>query len=184
MSIVPATVRDLTYIAANLRPEDQREIACQLSPEARTGDIAAVAAHSTEAWVATLRGQPVAAWGVAPLAWSVLSIWAFGTRHMTRAVPAMTRQIGERVDAWIEAGVTRVEARSIVGHDKAHRWMRALGAQELPCPCWGRGGEDFILFAWTAQDWKDRRNVRTGGGRVGSVVVGGAVGRSRRQAAG
>jgi len=153
--VVPATLRDVTYIAANIRPEDWREIACQLSEEVTPTDVAAWSLTGREAWVATVRGQPVAAFGVhdATNARNVLMIWAWGTPKMWRAVPEMTRFIRERVEVWITEGVTRVEARSIEGHGSAHRWMRALGGESEPLPGWGKGGEDFLLFWWTQETW-------------------------------
>lgn len=151
----PANIRDLSFICANMRAEDWREIECQWPEGASRNEIAAAALSSPEAWVASWKGQPVAAFGVQPLNWSALSIWAFGARAMWRAVPELTRFIlGECVPRWIASGVTRVEARSIVGHDAAHRWMRGMGASEVASPCWGRNGEDFMLFSWTRDQFR------------------------------
>lgn len=160
VEIIPATLRDLTYIAANMRPEDWREIECQFPEGITSFEIAALAGQFGEAWVATSSSQPVAAFGAAPLTYNVLSVWAWGTKGMRRAIPAIGRFLrDERAPDWIASGVTRLEARSIAGHHSAHRWMTSLGATSQPCPEWGRRGEDFILFSWTrAKDW-DQTNV-------------------------
>ena len=141
-----------------MRPADWAEIACQYPEGTSRSQIAYIASLSGEAWVASRLGQPIAAFGAHPLsgAGNVLSVWCFGTRATRRVVPAITRFIREDcVPRWIAAGVTRVEARSIDGHFAAHRWMRALGATGVLTPGWGRDGENFTLFAWTARDWND-----------------------------
>lgn len=138
-----------------MRSEDWREIACQWPEGTSPTQIAMIAGSYGEAWCAHWRGQPVAAFGAVPITVSVLSIWAWGNRSMVRAIPAVTRFItGELVPRWIGEGVTRVEARSVAGHDTAHKWMRSLGASAVPLPCFGRNGENFILFGWTRKDWR------------------------------
>lgn len=153
VEIVPGTLRDLSFIATNLRPQDQREIYCQL-PEGITPAEIAVLSMMGRTWVAVLDGQPIAAFGIVPIAASVLSLWCWGTPRMTRAVPAITRYVrDELAPEWARLGVTRVEARSIAGHDAAHRWLRGQGFSSVPCPSYGRGCEDFLLFAITRRDW-------------------------------
>jgi hypothetical protein len=156
--IEPATLRDVTFIAANMRSEDWAEIACQISAEVTPTHVAAWSLSGREAWVAHWHDQPVAAFGIhnATPAGNVVTVWAWGTRRMRRVVPEMTRFVADAVPRWIEEGITRVEARSIYGHVEAHRWMRGLGAHEQPCPAWGKHGEDFILFSWTEEAWLTR----------------------------
>lgn len=155
VSIVPINLRDASYVAANLRPEDWREIACQLPDGTEPLALAWMAAEgSGEAWTASWKGQPVAAFGASPMTPSVLSLWAWGTKGMWRVAGSIERFVtADCVPRWLEAGITRVEARSIVGHVMAHRWLRRLGFAEQPCPQWGKAGEDFILFSWTRKEW-------------------------------
>lgn len=155
--ILPATIRDVTYVASNMRTDDWREIACQCAPRLSPYEVAAWALQGREVWAAHVKGQPVAIFGVhhATPAGNVLTVWAWGTRGMWRAVPDISRFIlDDRVPAWIEDGVTRVEARSDLRHTSAHRWMRSLGAAEEPLAQWGRNGEDFVLFWWTRERWQ------------------------------
>lgn len=155
VEIVPATLRDLTWIAAHMRPEDWAEIAPIGAEGIEPHDVAWQASQSPEAWVARWKDQPVAALGVQPLVATVLNAWAFGTKALWRAVPALTRFVlEERVPDWLRVGITRVEARSIAGHDRAHRWMIAMGAHPTPCRSFGRNGEDYVMFAWLAEEFR------------------------------
>lgn len=145
--IEPADYHSLMDVIGSMRADDRREIECQyveisgyeLTHRCLAGD----------AWVAVIEGEPVAAFGVQPIAASTLQIWAFGTDDMKRAVPAMSRFImGPCLMRWIEDGFTRVEARSIADHETAHRWMGSLGGVPSPCKAFGKNGEDFVMFAW------------------------------------
>lgn len=159
VAIVPATLRDVSFVCANLCDEDRTELECQFPLKTYPWHIALlhwpeVNRSQGEAWCATLDGQPVQAFGVLPStpAGNVLIVWAFGTASRRRAIPAVTRFILAQVPRWLAAGVTRVEARAMVGHPTAFRWLRGLGASETLLPCWGRDGQDFVLLSWT----KDR----------------------------
>lgn len=158
VSIVPPTLRDITYIAANVRPEDWREIACQIPDGVTALDVALWSVSAGQAWVAKLGDQPVALFGASPqtAAGNVLALWAWGTKRMRRVAPAITRFVRDgRAPEWVEAGITRVEARSIAGHYDAHRWLSSIGLLAEPLPQWGKGGEDFILFSMTLNRWRD-----------------------------
>lgn len=158
ISIVPPTLRDVTYIAANIRPEDWREIACQMPDGTTAIDVALWSVSAGQAWVARIDNQPVALFGASPqtAAGNVLALWAWGTKRMRRVAPAITRFVrDDRAPEWIAAGKTRAEARSIAGHTEAHRWLSGLGFIAEPLPQWGKGGEDFILFSMTLDRWRD-----------------------------
>lgn len=151
--IEPANLRDCTYIGANLRDEDRREIMCQL-PAGITGAVmaASVLAGVPEdwTWVASVDGQPAAVFGFQPYTVPVWLAWAWGTRHLPRAMPAITRWCWSQEQRLLDAGVMRLEARSIEGHHQAHRWLEALGCKRVcDLPDHGRNGELFHLYAWT-----------------------------------
>lgn len=154
--IVPATLRDVTFIGANLRPADAREILCQV-PEGTRGSEFAASAFQTLAegwsWIAELDGQPVCAFGFQPFTVPVWIGWAFGTRRMIRAVPAMTAHCLAQEARMIEAGVRRVEVRTITDHDLSKRWLAHLGCRKCcDLPDHGRKGEAFELWAWQLTD--------------------------------
>ncbi len=154
--IMPATLRDIAFVTANLRPEDRREI--KASADLASTVEAAVIAYETSkdwSWTVQLSGQPVAAFGVAvtsPLTPHIRAAWAFGTRRFRRAVPAISRFASvEWPDRLAAENVRRLEVRSLAGHDIAHRWLAALGARpEGDLVAFGTGGETFRLWAWTS----------------------------------
>ena len=80
--IVPATLRDLSYIAANLRPEDRAEIDCQC--DGWTPALLALTALQGLAYVAELDGNPEAGFGAAEQRSGLWTAWSWGTRRMWR----------------------------------------------------------------------------------------------------
>jgi RimJ/RimL family protein N-acetyltransferase len=152
IDFVEPTLRDCTYIGAHLRPEDRREVMCQV-PEGSFGSVALAAmmadASPLWTWVVRIDDQPVAVFGFHPLTVPVWQAFALGTRRMTRAIPAITRWCWAQEQRLLDAGVRRLEARSIEGHDSAHRWLERLGCSRVcDLPDHGRDGELFYLYAW------------------------------------
>ena len=153
--IVGANLRDLSYIASNLRPEDFAEIDCQFD----VWSPAMLAAVSLQgfAYVAEVNGNPEAAFGAAEQRSGLWIAWSWGTRRMKRCIPRITdfffQVLGPDVAA---AGASRVEARPLAGNDMAVRWLRKLGATErCLLPGFGKDGQDFLLFDWTRDRWAD-----------------------------
>lgn len=155
-------LRDICYVASNLRDEDRREVFA--TAVLSSGSEAGVISFSTSpgwCWTAWLDGQPVAAFGVAlgnPVYQPhIRHGWLFGREGTRRCIPSITRFcIREWPRRLISEGVTRVEVRSIDGHDLAQRWLLAVRARyEGRMTGYGTKGEDFHLFAWLAEDWKD-----------------------------
>lgn len=161
IEIKPGTRRDVTYIAVNMRQHDTHEILAMLPDWMAPGQAGLLCFEATPdafCWTAFCKGDPACAFGVAPQSpltpW-LWSAWAFGTKRMVRAVPAITRHIEQvLIRQAIEAGATRVEARSLIDHDIAHRWLAGLGAtREGVCRTYGRNGEDYELWAWLKEDF-------------------------------
>lgn len=153
--IVGATLRDLTYIVANLRPEDRQEIECQVE----YWDITTIALAAMQgfAYVVELDGNPEAAFGACEQRSGLWIAWSWGSKRMPRCVPAITRffhaVLGNQVS---KAGAWRVEARPLAGNELAVRWLKRLGATErCALPSYGKNGEDFLLFDWTRESWND-----------------------------
>lgn len=146
-------LRDLSYIAANLRQADYWEIDCQAdywSPESL-----AYSALQGMAYVAELDGNPTAAFGATLARTGLWTAWSWGGRRMHRCVPAITRFFWSVLGPDVAAsGAHRVEARAMAGNDLAERWLARLGAtRRCDLPGYGRGGEDFILYDWTRESW-------------------------------
>ncbi|PAP92658.1 hypothetical protein [Mesorhizobium wenxiniae] len=153
LRIIPATLRDLSYIAANLRPEDRAEIDCQL--DAWSPALLALTALQGFAYVAELDGNPEAGFGAAEQRGGLWIAWSWGTHRMKRCVPGITEffhaVLGPKVAA---RGAWRVEARALAANELALRWLIRLGAtQRCRLPGYGRNGEDFLLYDWTRESW-------------------------------
>jgi len=150
--IEPANLRDCTYIGANLRPEDRREVMCQV-PEGMYGStvLGSMLEALSPEWtrIASVDGQPAVLFGFQFVTAPVWQSFALGTSRPPRAIPAITRWCWDQEQRLIDAGVRRVEARSIEGHVTAHRWLERLGCQRVcDLPDSGRNGELFHLYAW------------------------------------
>jgi hypothetical protein len=163
IDFVEPTLRDVTYIGANLRPEDHREVMCQV-PAGAFGSTALAAMSdgmlSGWSWVVRVDNQPVAVFGFHPLTVPVWQAFALGTRRMTRAIPAITRWCWAQEQRLLDAGVRRLEARTIEGHDTAHRWLERLGCSRVcELPDHGRDGELFYLYAWHLGAGRPTRNT-------------------------
>lgn len=152
VTIGAATLRDVSYILGNLNKADHAEIWCQAPDGATPAEMAAGIVVFGSAFVAYVDGAPAAAFGFSPMtpAGNVLSAWAFGTKRSARAMKAIVEfAASELMPAWLDAGVTRLEARSLASHRKAHRWMEETGAvREADIPEFGRSGEAFVLYVW------------------------------------
>ena len=155
VTISRATLRDTTWIGAQMQAGDRREIMCQMPPGALASEAAALCwqASPMARWQAEIDGEPVAAWGAMILTYPVWQAWAFGTRRMRRAIPAMRRHIVAAVPEIVALGARRLEVRAMSGHSTAHLLLISLGAKyacELPFS--GHGGEVFELWFWTVEN--------------------------------
>ena len=152
VDIRPATLRDVTYIAANMREQDWREISC-LTNETRLGIGALSYLAAPEfTYVAWYRGDPVTAFGISPSAIATCWIgWAYGRSLLPRTIPAITRFFRSTLrQRALDVGIRRVEVRSIIDHDVSHRWLTGMGAtREAELPDYGMTGETFVLYSWT-----------------------------------
>ncbi|RWB24667.1 hypothetical protein [Mesorhizobium sp.] len=153
LRIIPATLRDLSYIAANLRPEDWAEIDCQFDEWSPA--LLALTALQGFAYVAELDGNPEAGFGAAEQRGGLWIAWSWGTRRMRRCVPGITEFVHAVLGPKVAArGAWRVEARALAANELALRWLGRLGATErCRLPGYGRNGEDFLLYDWTRESW-------------------------------
>ncbi len=155
VAIAPATLRDVAFVTANLRPQDRTEIFASADIVSQVeAAVIAVEMSRDFCWTAKITGQPVAAFGVAetsPLTPHIRTAWAFGTDRFRRAVPAISRFATTHWPARLKSdGVRRLEVRALADHDIVHRWLASLGAAfEGTLHCYGTAGEAFRLYAWT-----------------------------------
>lgn len=166
--IEQAGAREVSFVAAHMRAADRREIYCQRVDDcARTMALTMAYASPVHCYAAFDAGSPVAAFGASEQHPNMWTGWAFGTKQMRRAVPAISRHIRRHmIPDLLKAGAHRVEVRSIVGHDIAHRWLASLGAErEASLRGFGKNGEDFILFAWRREQFTDTGKALTASGQ-------------------
>lgn len=148
-----ATLRDASFVMANLRPDDDREVMCQLPLGLKNYEIAKMLQYSAlESWVACYDDAPAGFFGVTHMTVACASIWALGTKRFARVAPTVTRVVREDIaPRMVKAGYRTLEARSHIEHLSAHRWMHLTGAQQVDNPyVYGRNGEQFITFRWTS----------------------------------
>jgi hypothetical protein len=154
-----ATVRDMCWIAAHMRPNDWREISALIGDVPRRDAALMMLASSRRphggvyAWQVEEDGQPIAAWGFSYVYEHVASAWSYGTSRMCRAIVPITGWSQIYLPQLFEAEKQqRVEVRTIEDHDISHKWLRRVGA-ELECvlPCYGRHGETFHQYVWTRE---------------------------------
>jgi hypothetical protein len=161
VSILPATLRDLSYIAAHMRAPDRAEVECQIDE----WDAAAIAAISLRdfAFCVELRGNPEAAFGCGQVRQGYWLAWSWGTGRYVRCVPTMARFItGWLIPAVYEAGAHRVEARALASHTEAHRFLERLGGhRRCALPGFGKNGEAFVLYEWLRANYVLRKHVLT-----------------------
>lgn len=151
IEIKPATLRDASYVMANMRAQDQAEVMCQVPAATKTHELAYHLLMGSEAFAASYNGQPAVFFGTSPINVACLSIWAVGTKRMQRAVPAVTKFLRGHVDTKVAQGYRTIEARSLETHYSAHRWIEGAGGVRSGEPfVFGRDGEKFLLFRWTA----------------------------------
>lgn len=151
-TVRPACFRDASYIVANMRPEDETEILCQLPDGLKRHEIAYMLLMGGDAFVAFDGDLPVLFFGTHPINVCTLSAWAIGTRRTWRVLVEATRWlIADYLPGKMDEGYTSMEARSHVDHRQAHGWMESTGAVvHGPSFVYGRNGEKFLLYRWTA----------------------------------
>lgn len=154
ITIEDATLRDMTFIAANMRDADRREIGAVFPGAPHEVATALFMASPGLCWVARIGLDPVAAYGIAALMPGVGSGWAYGTKRMRRAVPAMTEYGRRRIAPLLIAeGFRRVEVRTAIDHDLSHRWLESLGFVREGIAVDYGDGLDFVTYAARKRDW-------------------------------
>jgi hypothetical protein len=167
-----ATYGALHYVLSNLCDGDRTELlATCWQPEKLAEELATrIMARNGMALVAS-EERPITAFGLVPLCPGVGVAFAFSTTEYARSVIPVTRWIRTIGTTFaIRAGYHRIEARAMQ-RPYFDRWMRLVGAKaEAKLECFGKGGEDFILYRWLAREHAQQsrtthRPVAAGNGR-------------------
>jgi hypothetical protein len=147
----PVSQEGLTHIVRNLRERDRREIFAMRWNDDEGELVAAVYQVAGDLWrMWTLDGEPVAVNGVVPVRPGVVIAGAFGTRKWRAVVRPMTRWSLDYVLPVLRmSGHHRGEAYVLATNTDSRRWIELLGGEvECLLKGYGRGREDFLLYAW------------------------------------
>jgi len=146
--IRPITLRAAHYVAANMRAADAREIFATRHDNDRARLAEGAAALAPCAYVAG-EGEPIACIGATEMWPGVWQAWMFATdRFADIGLPLTRWVIRDMIPGLIRAGAHRAHCYSIEGHDRAHRWLEALGfVHEATHQGYGRNGEAFRVYA-------------------------------------
>jgi hypothetical protein len=152
--IRPLELSAVTAIARSMRAADRREIfACRFreDPDELAAQVLAVATCGFVAWSPAQPVAVVAAVEAWPGFWRVAM---FATDQWPRVAASTTRAVRRAmIPALLVAGGRRAECCSDAEHQDAHRWLVRLGfVPEARLWSYGKRGEDFILFAWRAEN--------------------------------
>lgn len=147
----PVTEAGLHHIVKNLRLRDRQEIFALRWDDDEAWfvtDILHVAGELWRMW--SLDGEPVAVNGVVPVRPGVVAAGAFGTKKWRSIVRPMTRWSLEYVIPILKnSGHHRGEAYVLAANTDSRRWIELLGGEiEAALKGYGRGREDFLLYAW------------------------------------
>lgn len=145
-------------VLASLREADALEMAACNTDLNRLPDV--LMRHKAFAFCAyDDQLGPVAIWGMVQSRPGVGAGFAFGTEHWGLALRPMLRQIRGFVLPFLcQAGIHRVEAAALADRTDVARFMALIGAEaEAVMRGYGVGGENFILYRWLADDYRDQR---------------------------
>lgn len=151
IEILPATLRDCTFVACNMRAADRREINAVIHESDTHIGYMLFASSPGLAWTAWLDGEPVCCFGVSRLFTGLGSGWAYMTRRGIVTMKPITRFALRIVKPLlIIEGFRRIEIRTAIDHDVSHRWLERMGfVREGIAINYGDNGMDFATYAAT-----------------------------------
>jgi hypothetical protein len=154
--IEAATAEMLRYILEHLSDIDRIELEATAWDNRRIAD-ALVSRIMDGAMVAMIAkgDRPITACGLVPLSPTVAVAFAFSTPEYRRAIIPVTRFIRGFGTAFaIKTAIRRIEFRALAARPDVGRWVRLLGAKpEATLSCFGKNGEDFILYRWLRDEY-------------------------------
>lgn len=152
MTLGPLQLGPIVYVVQNMRAADREEIFATRHGDCLDTLASDVFQHwGSVGWVAWHDHLPVAAFGATSLWPGSWMAWLFATDNFGQVGFEVTRHIRRvMIPSLVDRGASRCEARSIISHTEAHRWLRSsLGAtEEARLRRYGRNGEDFLVFRW------------------------------------
>jgi hypothetical protein len=171
MDLGPLELLPALYVTRHLRAADVRELDAtrygEIDLDALAYEIAKLWTLNGNGWAAYGDGTPVALFG-ATQAWpGMYSAFMLATDDFPKIALPVTKFVKQVFIPFLRQNGHRVEARSIDGHDQAHRWLKLLGAtEECRLKGFAKDGADFLVFtlaldpAAQYEDNEDRRGFR------------------------
>lgn len=156
----------LEHILQHLRPADRQEIeavrGANFDVVRMSLELCKLAAGGGgDAWIFWRgdTGEPVACLGAYAMTPACAGCWAFGTDGWDKVVKSVTRQARQvMIPMLLKAGFHRAECRALATRDDTKVWLGSLGwRDEAVLAEFGVRHEDFILFAWLADDPFNRK---------------------------
>lgn len=157
MRIEAPTREQVAYVARNMRKADEKEFLALSFAEDRYELIEMLTklyGNSTIAIGAADDAGPIAVGAMVEARPNVSTLMFFATERFPHIALPLTRFIRQRLfPLYRGRGTHRIECVSIDGYDAAHRWIEILGLKrEAVLRGFGKRGEAFHQFAWTADD--------------------------------
>jgi hypothetical protein len=154
MRISPSSPEFVRDVALRMREKDLEEFLALTYEDTREGLADRLArVHGKHAIAIMLDdGTPVGCGAMVASRPNVVTGMFFATDDFPKIVLPLTKFITRRLyPAYIARGFHRIDCVSIEGYDETHRWIELLGlSREGVLRRAGKGGEDFIQFAWVA----------------------------------
>lgn len=141
---------DVLAICHNLRAHDKREIFATRFDSEPEDLLASTMSLSETSWIAYYNNEPVAVFGIMPIAPDVWSAYAFATDRFPKIAISLTRFIKKGIiPSLLATSAKQVQALVWTEYHQARKWLRGFGArEEAVIPNLGKGGEDFALTIW------------------------------------
>ena len=164
----PVTIEGVRYIARYLRPRDRREIFALRWNDDEDDFVAEVCRVAGDLWrMWAIDGEPIAVNGVVPVRPGVVLAGAFGTKRWRSILRPMTRwSLDYVIPVLRQANYHRGEAYVLAENTDSRRWIELLGGEiEAVLKGFGRGREDYLLYAWDLTRERSEDNVLRRGKR-------------------
>jgi len=149
----PLTHAGALHVVAHVRADDLAEVLATRWSDDRLDLAESFLRAGPYAWECGLtEAEPIACVGALEIWPGVWQAWMVATDAFDKIGFQLTRFVRRTIMPIVTtAGAHRVQAHSAETHAVAHRWLESLGAKyEAPVPAFGRNGEDFRCYAWTA----------------------------------
>ncbi|MCW4115671.1 hypothetical protein NPA31_011920 [Aurantimonas sp. MSK8Z-1] len=155
MRIEAATREDVERVAQAMRQSDVDEflaVSWAADRHALADSLVERFGQHPDALCFSLDERPVGIGALIEWRPNVVTILFFATDEFPRIAMAVARFMRARMlPEYRAAGIHRIECIVSAAYTAAQRWIEIVGlTREAEMPGYGRGGETFLQYAWTA----------------------------------